>query len=83
MSKSELEKFEDFCKTCPPFSISKLWELEAHFERIQFDNWIHRCVCKHMAEGYSECESKVAVGGENILFSELAMIPDWEVEEEC
>jgi hypothetical protein len=66
----------------PPINIAEIWDLEAYFEDIQFRNWITRYVKRHIFEdGLSEQESKVASGGERILFSELACIPDLYEEE--
>lgn len=65
----------------PAINIAEMWEQEAYFEQIQYDNWIKRCAYRHLhEEGLSEYESKAAMGGENILFSELACMPVWEEE---
>jgi hypothetical protein len=65
----------------PRVNIAEMWEQEAYFEQIQYDNWIKRCAKRHLyEEGLSEHESKVVMGWENILFSELACLPIQEEE---
>jgi hypothetical protein len=58
--------------------IAKVWAIEAENYNRQYNNWVKRYTKKHLyEEGLSEQESKVAGEGENILFSELAAVPDW------